>query len=167
MTLASPHRLSTADVCAIAGLPPSTVTRWIDEGVITPAAGGGRRGAERSWTPVQALALTAGAAYRAEGASPGRVAGVVRFLSGVRPEVLERDIAAGRTFPAPGVMLGAAWIPGLMVKPPVDDPGLSPAARVLIHKLDLARLRERVLEAIAGRPDRPPESTAPRPESTT
>ncbi len=76
---------------------------------------------------MHALALAAGSAYRAEGASHGRVAGVVRFLAGLRPEVLEKDIAEGRTFPAPGEVMGAEWIPGLMVAPPVDGSALSPA----------------------------------------
>jgi hypothetical protein len=150
MGLTSEVQLTTQQVCAIAGgIHPNTLTRWIDEGLLSPAGGGGRRGAARRFTATHALALAVGNAYREQGASPGRVAGVIRFLAHLRPEVLEKDIAAGRTFPVPSELFGAQWMPGMMVEPPVNDPGLSSGVRLLIHKLDLAAIRARVLKGIA------------------
>lgn len=150
MDLSCDAQLSTQQVCVIAGgLHPNTLTRWIEEGLLSPAGGGGRRGAARTFTAMHALALAVGNAYREHGASPGRVAGVIRFLAGLRPQVLEEDLAEGRTFPVPSELFGVQWMPGMMVEPPMNDPQLSPGVRVLIHKLDLVAIRARVLKGIA------------------
>jgi hypothetical protein len=145
----------------VAGVAAQTVRNWVALGLLRPAQPGTTgTGRGHRLNMAQVLALAAAAVHRELGADPGRVAGVVRLLAGMSVERLEAELAAGRTYPVPAALLGveprpACWLPGMLVRPPADDPTLTPAAAAMLKKLDLAPLWERVrrdAERLARRP---------------
>jgi hypothetical protein len=149
-------RFSSGDVAEIAGVNVQTVKRWVEAGLLPKTATG--QGHHRTYTMSDAIAVAAGALYRREGADPGRIQGVVKFLAGRPVEQLEADFAAGRTFPVPAVMLGAdCWLPGVMIAPPTDSE-LTPGAKRLMQRLDLVVVVAAVkakTEKLAARPRKP------------
>lgn len=151
-------RLTSGDVCEIAGVTLSMLDRWAAAWLVGKARGGEGHGFHRTYSPVEALAITAGNRWRMLGADPGRVAGVVRFVGRLSLEQLEAELTAGRTFPVPAVMVGELELPGvggIMVEPPLNSPGLDPQARELMRKLDLGCCWSEVKRKIARLASRP------------
>src|SRR5688500_17334148 len=99
-------RYTTSDIREITGIPVNTIDRWVESYGVTPLSGGRHCGDQRYFSLAQLIAFAVAARYRDEGAGPERVAGVLRFLAGRPLEQLENDIAAGRTLPVPGPMIG-------------------------------------------------------------
>jgi hypothetical protein len=146
-------KFSSGDVAEIAGVNVQTVKRWVEAGLLPKTAVG--QGHHRTYTIAECIAVAAGALYRREGADPGRIQGVVKFLAGRPLEQLEADFAVGLTFPVPAVMLGAdCWLPGVMIAPPTDT-ALSPGAKRLMERLDLVAVVAQVkakVEKLTARP---------------
>jgi len=132
----------------------NTLDRWVGAGLVDPANAFAGHGRHRRYTLSQCVAVAAGARWRAEGAAPERVAGIIRFLSGLGTEWLEAEIEAGRTFPVPAAMLGASCLPGVMIEPP-SDPSMGPGVAALVRRLDLAPLCREVKEKVARLSKRP------------
>jgi len=148
---------SAGEVCEVTGLHLNNIDRWSTAWLQGKAAGHRGSGTHRRYTLIECLALYAGARWRAEGADPGRVAGVVYFVSRLHREQLEAAFEEGRTFPVPEVMLGNVSLPGGgMLLEPVNDPD-NPSLRVLMDALDLKRCWEHVLERVAELRSRQPK----------
>jgi hypothetical protein len=158
---------SKGDLLELSGLCLGTINNWIVHGLLRPF-GGGKGGCHR-FTLAQLFAVFVGSRYRAEWADDGRIAGVVKYLSGLQMEWLEAEMEAGRTFPVPAGSLGRAarpnaWLPGMLVIPPYDDPELTPGALALMKRLDLAYLYRELLDRIdEPRPVRRGRGRARRP----
>lgn len=130
--------LTIDEACEVSGVNSQTLRNWISSDLIQPArAGTTGTGKGHRLSTVQVFALAAGSRHRDEGASSGRVTGVVRFLAGLTLEKLEVDIEAGRTFVVPASMLDGTWLPGLLIEPPLSDPSLTKGALALMRRLDL------------------------------
>jgi len=128
----------------------------LKKGAIASVKGGGTGNYHR-YDLMRVLALASAQRHLALGAEWSRAAGVARFLSGLSAEVLETNLADGKTLPIPATQLKDAaalaglpdglWMPGLLVAPPYDDPGQTPAARRLMKQLEIdtlyAELRQR------------------------
>jgi hypothetical protein len=152
-------RFSLGDVSRLTGVPRNTIDRWTAQGLVKPRVGGGRKGRFRLWDFCGLFAVFVGSRYRDEGASDGRVAGVVKCLAGFsaawgrdREHELEGALAAGRTFPVPEDLLGRMerpeqWLPGMFIEPPYD--GVTPRVRELMERLDLQRLYDELKLRIA------------------
>jgi hypothetical protein len=157
---------SVNEACAVSGVHPQTLRNWCAAGLLRPAQPGTTgTGRGHRFSLAQVFALAAGMLYRREGAAPDRVAGVVRLLAGMPGERLEAHLREGETFPVPAVLLGDAprpdcWLPGLLIRPPYDDPSLSPGAAALMRRLDLGPLWEKVVRE-ADRLSRRPAQKAP------
>lgn len=136
-------KFSSGEVCRIAGLHQNTLDRWVKLGWVSPVSGGTRRGDHRTYSLVQAVGVTAGARWRSERAQPDRVAGIVRYISGLDITHLEAELASGRTFPIPAAMLGVSWLPGMMIEPPATA-GMGIHTELLIQRLDLKKIYEEV-----------------------
>jgi len=145
--------LTSGDVCEIAGVPMNTLDRWVAAGHVGPAAAFEGHGRHRTYTLGQCVAVAAGARWRAEGASPERVGGIIRLIATLRIERIEAEIEAGRTLPMPGVLLGNDLIPGAMIAPPAD--ALSGGAADRLRRLDLAGVCEVVRAKVAELSRRP------------
>lgn len=140
-------RISSGDVCEIARISTKTLVRWIEVGMLRSAPAKQGKGQHHNYSRVDVLAVLAGARWRASGASPERVAGVVRFVSGMTLEHLEAEFAAGRTFPVPVEMLGGFELPkpgGILIAPEREGP-VAP----IMAKLDLAEMWAEVNHKIA------------------
>jgi hypothetical protein len=139
--------LSSGDVCEIAGVHENNLDRWAAAWLTGRAAGGRGPGRHRRYMLIEVLAVYAGARWRAEGADPYRVAGVVWFVARLALEYMEAEFEQGRTFPVPAVMLAGAELPGggVLIDPtkPTDS-GTSPGVRELMVRLDLRRCWEEV-----------------------
>jgi hypothetical protein len=146
-------KMSSGDVCEIAGISMATLDRWVAAGWVGLQNAFEGHGRHRTYTLGQCLAVAAGALYRAAGAAPERVAGVVKLLSDLGIERLEAEMERGRTFPLPAVLPGGDW-PGLMIEPPCD-PSMTSGALALMRRLDLAALYEGVQQKIAQLSRRP------------
>lgn len=139
-------KLTTGAVSEISGLPVATLDSWVVSGRVGPACAFEGTGRHREWSLGQTLAVVAGAVYRAEGATPERVAGIVSFLAGLSLEKLEAELEAGRTFPVPGAMMGTNRLPGMMIPPPAAP---SPGVLALMKRLDLAQLYADVMTKVS------------------
>ena len=129
---------TAGDVCAVSGIAPKMLERWTLAGLVRPANNRRGKGRHRLYGLGDVVAVAAGIRSRDAGADYDRVPGIVRFLSGLGVTRLERELAAGRTFPVPGAMFGVTWMPGLMIEPPTGE--MSPGAALLIHRLNLATI---------------------------
>jgi MerR-like DNA binding protein len=148
-------KLSSGDVCEIAGIPMNTLDRWVGAGFVGPENAFEGHGRHRTYTLEQCLAVAAAACYRAEGADPNRVAGIIRFVIACGIDWLEKEMAEGRTLPVPGAMLGSILLPGVMVEPIVNDPSNAPATLALMRRLDLKAIWEdvkRKVDQLSRRP---------------
>jgi len=122
--------LSSAEVCRATGATAPVLNQWVAEGAVRPALvpGLGRAGAPAGW-----------------------VAGSVRLLAGLGIDRLRGHLAAGRTLPVPGLVLGAGYLPGLMIDPRKALAPMSPGARALLRRVD--RLPA-VVKAVDGKIER-------------
>jgi hypothetical protein len=159
--------LTAGDVCRIAGIHSNSLDRWVTAGLLDPANFGRGTGTHRLYSLAQCFAVAAGIRYRDEGADPGRVAGVVKFLAGQTLERLEAEFATGRTYPVPATLLERAaaeedvalpdaWIPGFLMEPPNLDK-LSPGTAKLLRRIDLVPILaevKRKVEELSRRPDK-------------
>jgi hypothetical protein len=151
---------SSGDVSQVAKIPPGVFHTWLKAGLLGPTyASVVGHGNHRKFGISQLLAVAVGAAYRREGASLGRVAGVVRFLGGCQIEWIEAELAAGRTVPVPADFLreyGVELIlrPGIMVA--LDEVCCDvPGAKKLAAKLDMLTIYQNVkrgIEKLSRRP---------------
>jgi hypothetical protein len=147
-----PIRLTSGDVCEIAGIPMTTLDRWVAAGFVGPDDAFAGHGRHRAYTLTQCLAIAAGARWRDEGARPEPVGGVVRLVASLGIKRVEAEIKEGRTLPMPGVMIGSDLIPGMMIEPPED---VSDGVAARMKRLDLARVYGAVKEKIAELSRRP------------
>lgn len=143
------------EVCRVTGQKQQNLRNWIALGYIRPVKYGRTgKGCGHGFSLVQIMAIKAGLAYKAEGANGERWSGVVRFLSGLTQERMEADFERGLTFPVPASLIHAAaeaeglpdgfWIPGMLVEPPLDAPGITQAAKDLMIRLDLPTIYNEV-----------------------
>jgi hypothetical protein len=130
------ERLTAGDVCAVTGVPPNTLDRWTVAGMLNPTNFGRGTGRHRAYSVGDAVAVAAGMLYRRAGAGDDRVVGVVRFLADLGIVRLREHLAVGRTLPVPGLMLGADYLPGLMIDPRKDLGPISPGAEALLRRID-------------------------------
>ncbi len=147
-------KFSSGDVCEIAGIPASSLDRWVLFELVDPENAGNGQGNWRRFNLSQCVALAAAARYRRLGAGFERVAGIVQFLSRLPIERLEAELEAGRVLPVPATMLGLTWLPGMLVEMPADIPE---SAAGLAQALDLRDVYSTVIkkaERIARRPRR-------------
>src|SRR5262245_20701785 len=150
---------AASDVCRIADIHFSSLDRWVNAGWLQPANSGLGTGRHRVFSLTELVAVGVGVRYRAEGAGNDRVAGVVKFLAGLPIEHLEAHLERGETFVVPAALLGTAprpacWLPGMLIKPPYDDPELTPQALALMRRLDLKRIYDDVQRKLAQGPKR-------------
>jgi hypothetical protein len=151
--------VTRGQVLELTGLSRRQLEWFLKQGVISSAAGGGPGNYHR-YDTMRVVALAAGARYLALGSGWDRAAGVVKFLSGLTLERLEAAFAEGRTWPVPATMLLRAaaaeglpaWLPGMLIAPPADDPELTPAGKALMAKLDLRTVYGAVRRQIAALP---------------
>jgi hypothetical protein len=137
--------LTSAELCEITGITPKSLDNWVRDGLLKPTnvPGMGRGGVRREFTVGDAVAVAVGMTYRKHGATPERVAGVVKFLAGLGLERLKAEIKLGNTFPVPGSLMGGDWIPGMMV-PPVNTARLMPTARLLLKQIEVEPIMKAV-----------------------
>jgi MerR HTH family regulatory protein len=143
---------TAGDVSAITGVHPRVLERWVsEEGVLSPRnAERGGRGRHRLYSLGDVIAVAVGLRFREEGADPGRVREVVRFIAGLGVERLKRELDEGKTLPAPGPQLGVTWLPGLMLDPEKDiPPDTPPEAKVLMRRLNVKPVYEAVMKKVA------------------
>jgi hypothetical protein len=109
------------------------------------------RGIQRSYSPLEVIAIAAGIRWMQEGAEPDRVKGIIRFVAGLTAEHMEAAFAEGRTFPVPREMFGEFELPigGMLIKPPIDD-SMSEGSRELMRRLDLRPLWDKVKSRISN-----------------
>jgi DNA-binding transcriptional MerR regulator len=152
---------STGDVIAVVqevvgALSPATLHYWCAQGLLGESVRGqSGSGSRREFTPMQLLALAEAVAWQRAYADPGRVADVLRFLARQKLDFVEAELAAGRTFPVPQIMLRDEFImpvpgTGIFVEPQLQ-PGEEKAAK-LLAELDLAVIWRKVKAAIAKLP---------------
>src|SRR5438093_63501 len=118
-----------------------TIRNLIAEGVLRPAARRGdpgavsRRGDPHLLSFVQVVALALADRMRREGAEPSRWRGVAHYLSRMPEEKLGHHIRKGETCVVPTSLIVRAMreagrpqvlLPGMMVRPDLSDPGLTP-----------------------------------------
>jgi hypothetical protein len=154
------HAFSTGDVIAVAGgavgvLSPATLHYWCTQGWLGKSVlGQAGSGSRREFTRIQLLAVAAAVAWQRAGADPGRVLSLLQFLASQQLEFVQAELAAGRTFPVPPVMLGDLRLPlpnmGTFVKPePRAD---EEKAAKLLRELDLDVIWRKVKAEIAKLP---------------
>jgi hypothetical protein len=160
---------NTGDMLAVTGVAPGTgvaagtLHEWCQSGALGAALAGPRgSGVNREYTVEQVLAVACAVAWQRAGADPFRVASVLRFLAWQPLEHIEAEIAAGRTFPVPQIMLKDEFImpvpgTGIFIEPQKEGP----AAR-LFAELDLGVIWARVKAAIARLPASRPRGRRPR-----
>lgn len=90
------------EVCAITGVTPRTLDYWIagyqgSGGILERKTGDD--GFSTGLDYMQTFAVFVGCYYIQEGASMIRVNGVVRYISRISLDFLEREFKVGRTFP--------------------------------------------------------------------
>ncbi|MBM4073439.1 MAG: hypothetical protein FJ271_31625 [Planctomycetes bacterium] len=146
---------SVRQSCFLASLSFATADRWVSRW-LSPVAGGIWKGNDRALSVGQCFALHVGSAYRREGADQDRVRGIVSFLGTVPVERLEAELEAGRSWPCPAGLIGAAprpsaWLPGLFTAPP-STTGCRPGVALLVHRLDLGVLYREFRERIETMP---------------
>jgi MerR HTH family regulatory protein len=131
-------RLSTGDLAEISGLPPTTIDRWVIRGLVQPVNNAEGHGRHREYGIVEAVAVTCGAAHRANDFGPEWVEGVVRLVAAQTPETLEQFATGGHVVLVP-------CLPDLsysQVVPVRED--TDPERRELLEKLSLKAAYDRV-----------------------
>lgn len=144
-------KLSAGIVCQIAGIPRSSLDRWVLFGLVEPENSGSGKGCHRLYSLSQCVAITAAAKYRAQGAAFERIAGIIQFLSSLPIEQLEAELNAGRTIPIPSTILGLDWLPGLMIEPPK----CSVKEKSLLKNLDMRTIYADVKRKVSRIDNRP------------
>ncbi|WP_390621226.1 MerR family transcriptional regulator [Urbifossiella limnaea] len=143
MTQLLQDRFTSAELCAITGLPSLTLAQWVGRGLLTPVRVGGRgRGFPHLFSQTQVLAVMAGLRWREAGAGADWVAGVVKCLGSLDATTLESAIADGRTYTVPAARLGGEWVPGELIEP-TGEAGMLPPG------LDLADIQRCMLGRLA------------------
>jgi DNA-binding transcriptional MerR regulator len=107
--------LTSGDVCEIAGLPHTTLDTWVREGLLCPGNNSEGRGRHRTYSFMDALAATIGSRHRDIGIPARWVAAIVRKVSRMSPDDLDRALANGTTLVVP---LPGTPDHGLLVEPP-------------------------------------------------
>lgn len=152
---------STGDVIAVvneavAPLSPATLHHWCSQGLLGESVRGqSGSGSRREFTTMKLLAVAEAVAWQRAYADPGRVADVLRFLARQKLDFVEAELAAGRTFPVPQIMLAGGFIipvpgTGIFVAPQLQA-GDEKAAK-LFAELDLAVIWRNVKAATARLP---------------
>lgn len=146
--------LSSGEVCEVTGIHLNNLDRWTSAWLAGRAAAGRGQGHHRRFTMIETLAIYAGARWRAEGADPNRVAGIVYFVARLQLEQLEREFEEGRWFPVPEVMLGEVKLPGggILIDPTADDSDVTELMRRLDLRLCWQEVQERVAELRSRQP---------------
>jgi DNA-binding transcriptional MerR regulator len=130
-------RLSSGEVCQIAGVSPAMLARWASAWLTGEAKGGRGQGHYRIYSSVEALAIAIGNRWRQEGESPERVAELVYHVARLDAGEMEQSFRDGLTFPDPPRRVGEVVLPGTgsgLIERPVDIPE---GIRALMRKLDL------------------------------
>src|SRR5262245_10550786 len=93
--------LTSAHVCAVAGIADHTLDRWAAHGWVEPANNRTGSGRYRLYSVVEAAAVAYGVAVRDAGCSHEWVREAVRFVAGLTPRQLEEAFAEGQTLVLP------------------------------------------------------------------
>jgi hypothetical protein len=147
-------RLTSGDVCELAGITQNMLDRWCREGLLRPANNTGiGHGHHRTFGRLEAVAVAYAARWREAGFGPELVKNAARFVLNLGPEGLEREVAAGRTFLLPPISGSHPYLIG----PPVDPE----TGEELMHycRLDLRRCLTEVTRNIAELSRRPANAT--------
>lgn len=138
-----------SEIIQMTEFPEKGINLWIQHKIVSPCGQTiepGKDEVSPVFDPSNAFALFVGSRYRKENAPAPRVEGVVKFLSGVTTETFLQEIAAGRTFPVPAVLVRIAngferlpnqWKPGMFIPPPDT---LDLRAAFVMNRLDLKKL---------------------------
>lgn len=142
-------QLSLGEVAEIAGIPLTTLDRWVSNGLVTPAHSGGGPGNHRRFNLVQAVAVVCGAAHRAVGLQGQWVEAVVRAVADLSLKQLDRALDAGETLVVP--LVGDEPPYGLLLPPTKKDE--------VTEQLTLDACLRRVLDGAAELAKRPANRT--------
>jgi DNA-binding transcriptional MerR regulator len=142
--LTSDIRLTSGDVCELAGITQNMLDRWCRDGLLRPTRNiENGQGHHRTFGPLEAVAAAYAARWREAGFGPELVKNAARFVLNLGPEGLERELAAGRTFLLPPITGSNPYLIGQPVDPETGEE--------LMHyrRLDLRRCLTEVTRNIA------------------
>src|SRR5262245_2843612 len=134
--------LTSAHVCAIAGIADYTLDRWAAHGWVEPANNRTGSGRYRLYTVAEAAAVAYGVAVRDAGCGYEWVREAVRFVARQTPDELEEAFAEGRTLVCP---LPAHLGQSRLTAPAPLPADASPEQRRTHELLDLESCYRRVM----------------------
>jgi hypothetical protein len=135
-------------VQAITGVKHLVLDRWVRARLVRPQNANQGHGRTRLYSLIELIAIQAGMVYQRQKATAERVQAVVKLIASLGYDKLCEHLAAGRTFPVPGMMLGDDNFVGMMTNPNDGPDDLSPGARELLKKLDLTQVVKYVLKMV-------------------
>jgi hypothetical protein len=141
--------LSSGHLMKITGIKKGYLHYLVTKKIVTPICGGEGTGDHRRFGPITAIAISAGLHWRDCGATSDRTESVMTFLDRMGFGKLHTAIEKGESFPAPGSMIKALYVPGLMMtQEELENQTKDEQTKALIRRLDIKSIFQSTLRKI-------------------